>query len=48
MVIAVRAHCNPLDIYIYIYIYIVIKNQHFIEYFRLLQTSSECENASKC
>ena len=22
MVIAVRAHCNPLDIYIYIYIYI--------------------------
>ena len=23
MVIAVRAHCNPLDIYIYIYIYIV-------------------------
>ena len=24
MVIAVRAHCNPLDIYIYIYIYIYI------------------------
>ena len=23
MVIAVRAHCNPLDIYIYIYIYIL-------------------------
>ena len=26
MVIAVRAHCNPLDIYIYIYIYIYIKS----------------------
>ena len=30
--------------------YIVIKNQHFIEYFRLLQTSSECEMhlSAKC
>ena len=29
---------------------IVIKNQHFIEYFRLLQTSSECEMhlSAKC
>ena len=33
MVIAVRAHCNPLDIYIYIYIYITGKacNQAFHE-----------------
>ena len=26
MVIAVRAHCNPLDIYIYIYICIHVKS----------------------
>ena len=28
MVIAVRAHCNPLDIYIYIYIYIYISKDY--------------------
>ena len=30
MVIAVRAHCNPLDIYIYIYIYIYSLDQNSI------------------
>ena len=35
--------CTKLNICIIKVYCIVIKNQHFIEYLRLLQTSSECE-----
>ena len=34
MVIAVRAHCNPLDIYIYIYIYIKLFSFSFLTLIR--------------